>query len=249
MPMIREILLIAGLELRRMFRSPVSYVVGAVMQFILAVVFFSNLGSFEASGGGVSLTDAVVRPLFLSSGTMLLLAAPMLTMHLISEEYRQGTILTLLSSPVSMVSLAAGKFLGSMCLMVFLILLFTLMPLGLLLFADLNLNDLAVCVLATILYVLPVTAIGLYASSLATRPMLAAMACFGMLFLLWLSDLPRHSGNNWLSGLSDYISIMNHFQQLLRGLITPANICYVLLVSLFFIILSIRRLHNLRTLH
>ena len=244
-----DALLIARLELRRMFLSPVSYVAGAVLQFVLAIVFFSNLASFEATAGGVSLMDAVVRPLFFSAGTMLLLATPMLTMHLISEEYRQGTILLLLSSPIAMTSLVLGKFLGGLGLMLFLILLFTTMPAGLLLFATIDIADLAVCVLAATLYALPITAIGLYASSLASKPLLAAMSCFGMLFALWLSDLPRHSGQGWISNLSDHISIMNHYQQLLLGAVSLDSILYVFLASLFFILLSIRRLHNLRTLH
>ncbi|MGV0005739.1 MAG: ABC transporter permease subunit [Candidatus Porifericomitaceae bacterium WSBS_2022_MAG_OTU9] len=249
MAVIADSILIAKLEARRMFRSPTGYVAGAVLQFILAIVFFSNLSAFEAAAGGISLTDAVIRPLFFSAGTMLLLAAPMLTMHLISEEYRQGTMVILLASPISMMSLAIGKFMGAICLMVFLIILVATMPLGLLLFAPVNMADLGICIVATILFTIPVTAIGMYASSLASRPLLAAMAAFGMLFMLWLSDLPRHAGQSWLAELSDYMSIMSHYEQLLQGLATPADLCYFLLLALFFIMITIRRLHNLRTLH
>lgn len=250
MAVIADTILIAKLEVRRMFRSPMGYVAGAVLQFILAIVFFSNLAAFEAAAGGISLTDAIIRPLFFSAGTMLLLAAPMLTMHLISEEYRQGTMVMLLASPASMVAVTLGKFIGAICLMAFFIILVATMPLGLLLFAPVNMADLGICVVATVLFALPITAIGMYASSLASRPLLAAMAAFGMLFALWLSDLPRHAaGQGWLAELSDYISIMSHYEQFLQGLASPADLCYFFLLSLFFIILTIRRLHNLRTLH
>ena len=82
-------------------------------------------------------------------------------------------------------------------------------------------------------------ALGLYMSAIASQPTVAAIGSFGALLLLWIIDW---AGNS--SSVLEYISIMRHFENLLRGLIHSTDIFYFILFIAGFLILSIRRLDN-----
>jgi ABC-2 type transport system permease protein len=89
---------IAARELRSLFLSPLAWAILAVVLFILAFLFLSQLDlymSYQAqlammeSAPGV--TESVVAPLFSSATIVLLLVVPLVTMRLISEERRNRT--------------------------------------------------------------------------------------------------------------------------------------------------------------
>ena len=100
--MINNIILIATNELRRLFKSPLAWAILAVVQFLLAIFFYLLLSQYmQPSAGGQGLTEVVVSGMYQIAGVIMLLISPLLTMRLITEERRLGTIKLLFSSPVS----------------------------------------------------------------------------------------------------------------------------------------------------
>lgn len=97
-------LAIASREFLSMFRLPVGWVVTALYLAIAGLVF--GLVVLEP-GGAASL-----RAFFSVSGWLLLPVVPAISMRLMSEELRSGTIEPLLTAPVSDWSVALGKYLG-----------------------------------------------------------------------------------------------------------------------------------------
>ena len=96
-------------ELGSYFRTPAGWVITALFLFISGVIVWLT-----------ALTPgqpASLRAYFDLCGWMLLPIAPAVTMRLIAEEMRSGTIETLLTSPVSGAELVFGKYFGS-CLFV-----------------------------------------------------------------------------------------------------------------------------------
>jgi ABC-2 type transport system permease protein len=80
-------------------------------------------------------------------------------------------------------------------------------------------------------------------SAIASQPTVAAVGSFGALLLLWIIDWAgSNSGNG--SALFEYISIMRHFENLLRGLVSTVDVFYFILFIVGFLSLSIRRLDN-----
>jgi len=77
-------------------------------------------------------------------------------------------------------------------------------------------------------------------SAIASQPTVAAVASFGTLLLLWIIDWAGSNG----SALLEYISIMRHFENLLRGLVSTVDVFYFILFIVGFLSLSIRRLDN-----
>lgn len=244
------ILTIASREFKTLFLSPMAWSILAILQFILAFLFLTQVESFtslqpklaeiENSPG---LTDIIVPPLFGNAGIILLLVTPLLTMRLISEERRNKTLALLLSAPVSNIDIILGKYLGVLGLMLLIIVMITLMPLSLLCGGELDMGKLFANILALVLLVTAFTATGLFMSCIATHPTVAAMSTFGILLLLWILD--------WSVGMDDhpsrlfeYLSILRHFQAIQSGLISSKDISYFLLFITTFIVLSIRSLDN-----
>ncbi|MEF3076253.1 ABC transporter permease subunit [Methylobacter sp. Wu1] len=244
------ILAIAAREFKTLFLSPMAWTILAILQFILAFLFLSQVETFTmlqpkltAIEGAPGLTDIVVTPLFGNAAIILLLATPLLTMRLICEERRNKTLSLLLSAPVSNGDIIIGKYLGTLGLLLLIILLTALMPLSLLAGGELDFGKLFANMLALLLLVSTFAAIGLFVSCLAGHPTVAALGTFGLLLVLWLID--------WTTGIEDqrselfeYLSLLRHFQNVQTGLISTADISYFLLFTGTFILLSIRRLDN-----
>ena len=112
---------ITARELRGIFLSPVAWTLLAVVQGLLAWIFlvlvddFRDLqGRLAALDNAPGVTDLVAAPLFRVAAWVLLLLVPLLTMRLLSEERRTGTLDLLLSAPVGSVAIVLGKYLGVM---------------------------------------------------------------------------------------------------------------------------------------
>jgi len=92
-------------ELSAYFRSPIGYVFCAVYLFFSALFFRSVL-----VGGQSSLFPQIYNSMI----NIIMLILPILTMRLFSEERKQKTDQILLTSPVSIPALVAGKFTAAM---------------------------------------------------------------------------------------------------------------------------------------
>jgi ABC-2 type transport system permease protein len=240
---------IALRELRSMFLSPLAWTVLAVTQLILAWSFFTQIDFFfsiqsqlatVANAPGV--TDLVVMPTFEIASIILLMVTPLLTMRLISEERRNGSIALLLSSPLSMTQIVLGKFIGIVLFMLVFIIMLSLMPLSLLMGTELDLGKLAAGMFALMLLLSAFSAAGLYLSSLTNNPVVAAISSFGLLLLLWIISSNAGDASNTLSQLS----LLSHFAPMLRGLINTADVAYFILFIATFLLLTIRQMDSQR---
>jgi len=240
------ILTIAGRELRSLFLSPLAWAVLAVVQALCAYFFLLYLDLYlqlaprlAAVVDGPGVTGIVVAPLFSTAAIVLLLVVPLLTMRLVSEERQKQTLPLLLSAPVSMTDIVLGKFVGVFAFVSLMLALIALMPLSLLAGGELDLGLWAAGVLGMVLIVASFCSIGLLMSTLTAQPVVAAIGSFGVLLLLWVLNIAGDSGNE----LFAYLSLLSHYQPLLRGLVDTADIAYYLIIIVTCLILSVRRLH------
>jgi len=242
--------IIAGRELRSLFFSPLAWTILGITQLILAYMFLTQIDyylSIQPKLVGLrnapGVTDLVVAPLFGNAAVILLLITPLLTMRLISDERRNKTISLLFSAPVSISEIVLGKFLAIYAFLLIILALISLMPLSLLTVGQLDSGKFFACILALALLMAAFNALGLYMSAISSQATVAAVASFGALLLLWIIDWAgSNSGNS--SELLAYISIMRHYESLLRGLINTSDVLYFILFIASFLILSIRRLDN-----
>jgi len=243
---------IAGFEFRRLFLSPLAWIVLATVQFILALLFYMLLSQYlqqPALYSGLGLTEIVVAGFYQSAGFILLLTTPFLTMRLISEELRTGSIRLLLSSPVAITQLVLGKYLGMVLFMLCLLGMVSLMPLSLMLGTQLDYGQFAAAVLGLALLMCSLTAIGLFVSSLFHHPAIAATATFALTLLLWTSHIAGTNSTGAVAAVTNYLSTLRHYNNFTGGMFNSADFAYFLLLMLTSILLCIWRIDSLRTHH
>ena len=93
------------------------------------------------------------------------------------------------------------------------------------------------------------TATGVYMSTITSQPTIAAVSTFGLLLLLWIIDWTVSISNNQATEITQYLSMLKHYQPLINGVFTSSDVIYYLLFILTFLVLSIRRLHADRLQH
>ncbi len=248
---------LAARELRSLFLSPLAWSILAVVQFILAWLFLSQLNDFillqpqlKMIDNAPGASELVIAPIYGSAAFIMMMVTPLLTMRLISEERRSGSIALLMSAPISMTEIILGKFLGVFSFLLLMTIMLTLMPLSLFIAGPIDPGLLTALFMALSLLLASFTALGLYMSTLTLQPTVAAISTFGALLLLWILDWAGDKvGNESAGGLLSYLSILRHFEALGKGMFNSGDLIYYLLFTSLFLILSIRRLDADRLQH
>jgi ABC-2 type transport system permease protein len=247
------VLAIAGRELRSLFLSPLAWTLLAVVQLLLGYMFVTQIDFFlqlqprlASIPDAPGITEIIVAPVLGNAALVLLLIVPLLTMRLLADEVRNRTLPLLFSAPVSMTEIALGKYLGVIGFIAILMGLIGLMPLSLLTGGSLDFGALCSGLLGLFLLLAAFAAIGLFMSALTGQPAVAAIATFGALLMLWIIDW---SGDGGDGGLLAWLSMVRHYESLLRGVFRSSDLAYYLIVIVTFIVLTIRRLDSWRLQH
>lgn len=243
---------IAWRELRSLFLSPLAWALLAVVQLVMAYLFLSQLDAYlywqpQLAGmqGVPGVTDFIAAPFLQTAGFLVLWIAPAITMRVLSDERRNGTLPLLLSSPLSMTEIILGKFLGVYLFFLILLLMLAAMPLSLYAGTTPDAGKLAAGLIGLALLLGAFAAVGIFMSSLTDQPVVAAVSTFGLLILLWIIDWSGSERED-VSGLFRYLSLKTHLESFLKGLFSSTDVVYYLIVIAAFLVLSIRRLDNQR---
>ena len=241
----KNALIIARHELRRIFVSPLAWTVLAVSQLICGIVFVLSLIDYasnpDMTDQYTGVSDYVGAGLFGFATIVLLLVMPLMTMRLFAEERKSGSIDLLFSAPVSLTEIVLGKFLGLVGFMAAILALLALMPLSLLPATALDLGRIGAGLLGLLLMMLAFGAAGLFVSSLTREATIAAGGGFGLLLVVWLIQIRGYQENRFAE-LFSYLSLISHYESLRRGVFNTADIAYYVLFTALFLWLTVQRL-------
>jgi ABC-2 type transport system permease protein len=216
----RNVFYIAGKELRSYFVSPVAYVIVAFWLVAMGFFFWLSITSFG---------EASLRNVFGVVIILLLLISPALTMRLLSEESRTGTLELLLTAPVKDWSVVIGKFLGAFGLYIAMMALTLTYPLLLVLFGgNPDWGPIWSGYIGVLLLGMAFLAVGLFASSLTSNQMVAAVIAFVILLILYLISQVVSSV---AAGVGDFLSkfsLYDHFDPFPRGIIDLKDVIFYL---------------------
>lgn len=246
-------LTIAGRDLRVLFFSPAAWALLAVVMAIMGYLFLTQLEVYTQVHSQLlgmpdppGLTEVMVSSLYGSAGVVLLMIVPLITMRAFADERRGQTLSLLLAAPVSMRAIVAGKFLAVTGFLGVIAVLVLTMPLSLGGGADLDYGLLAAATLGLVLMLASFAALGVFVSSLTAQPVIAAGLSFGALLLLWILNWVGSSGDAPATPVLRYLSILSHYDPLLKGVFDTADVAYFLLFTLTFLALTVRRLDGER---
>ncbi len=124
----RNIWTLAKREYTNYFTSPIAYTVAFLFLGIVGLIFVLNLLSYSSNPFAASQAPDV-RIVTGPMAFLLLLATPALTMRLIADEVRMGTMELLLTAPIRDHELVIGKWFGALLFMMTLIAITLIYPL------------------------------------------------------------------------------------------------------------------------
>lgn len=243
-------------EIRFYFRSVTAYVTISIFLALSGYFFYSIFRYYtflsyqfiksNTYSGSLNLMDGVIRPLMGNISIILLLVLPLLTMRLLAEEKKQGTFELLLTYPVSDFAVVMGKFISALTIYAMMLLGTLLYPLLLAVYSDPEILSIASCYIGLFLMGSSFLSMGIFFSSITDNQLVAGVATFGVaLFFLivgWAAPFADTSISKFLAQLS----ILLHFDSFSKGIIDSNDITYYLLLTFFFIFLTLRSLESTR---
>lgn len=224
---------IAQRELSSMFRVPAGWIVIALFAFLTAVLFVNQTL--------VPGQPGTLRYFFLYAGWLLIPIAPAISMRLMSEEYRSGSIESLRTAPAGDWAVTLGKYLGSVGFLMLMLIPTLVYPVVLFLVSEPapDLGPIAAGYIMLLLVGMLYLAIGMLASSLTSSQTLAFLGTVMSLILLMVltSVIADQVGVRW-GGMLRSLSITNRVSELAKGVIDTATIAFFVLGSLWMLVLG-----------
>ena len=232
-----NIVAIARRELSSYYTSFLFYVVTAAFLVITGFFFAINVAYSRS---------AAVAPLFQTTYTILLLIAPILTMRLLAEEQRTGTIELILTSPVRDFELVVGKFLAGVGLLVSMMALTGFYPLLLAFYGQPDRGGIIGGYLGALLFGGTAVAIGLLTSSLTANQIVAAVLSFAILLILWVIDGVGGTFGGVTGSIATYLAVYTHFSDMTRGIVDTRDVVYFITMIVAALFLTIRSMETRR---
>lgn len=230
----RNTLAIAERELSAYFGSPMAYIVTGLFLAIAGFFFWLSV---------VNTLEATLRHVLGTLGVIFLFITPSLSMRLLADEQRTGTIELLLTNPVRDVEVVLGKYLASLVMLLAMLVPTLFYPFMLSLYGSPDQGPLLAGYLGIILLGATFLAVGLLASSLTQNQIVAALLTFGVLLFAWLSDAAAGFARGGLRDIFRQLSAASHFNDFPRGVIATGDLVYFLSViaaALFLTVISLQ---------
>jgi ABC-2 type transport system permease protein len=231
-------------ELRAYFVSPLFYVVAAVYYALTGFFFYTQLIYFVQYGFGVNILGnfwvAFLAGAPYSVSMVLLLVVPLLTMRLLAEEQRLGTIELLLTYPLRDGTIVAAKC--AACALVVAVLLAgtALYPAYLATIQPLPWQPIVASYLGLLLLGISFTACGIFVSALTESQVVAAVGTLGLLLLFWAATWNEAATSPTALRAVAQLAMFDHFEAFAKGVIDAGDVAYFAGVSGFFLFLTLR---------
>jgi ABC-2 type transport system permease protein len=213
----------------------VAYIV--ITLFLLLSGWFFSAALFLAN-------TADLRGLFSGVRLILLFFVPAISMRLLAEEKRSGTIEILSTMPLKNWQLVLGKFLPSFILIAVTILLTLVHYFTLLLIGGPDFGASFGGYLGTLFMAGVYLSIGLFTSSMTKNQIVAFITAFVIIFVLFLMDKVVIFVPSFMATFLEFLSTDYHYENIARGVIDSRDVIYFLSLTFFFLFLTVKSLET-----
>lgn len=241
----RNIWQIARRELGAIFVQPIAYIFGVVIIALTGYIFASELFLHATQPGALPVDVQSVLGLYTF---LYLFAMPALTMRLLSEEQRSGTMELLMTLPIRDGEVVLGKFVAGFIFYLLTTALTLIFPIILFTFGNPDPGPIWTAYLGVLLYGAALLGIGILASALSENQMVAFILGLGLILLLYLLTIPAQSfslGNTAVTILNE-LALSNHQSNFFSGLIVAKDVVYYLAVTAVTLFAATRVLESRR---
>jgi gliding motility-associated transport system permease protein len=225
----RNIWIIAKREFDHYFISPIAYVVAFLILGIIGFLFAINIYFFiqnALQSFGQTPEVTIITGVF---GFLLVFTIPAITMRLIADEARMGTLELLLTAPIRDFELIAGKWLGAFLFMLTILAVTLVFPLMLNSLVSPGIDQKLVIssYLGLMLVIASFLALGVGISAIFTNQIAALFVTFITFLLLWfVIGIPSQVLQGAASGVFQYLDMNSHYNALSNGSIKLSDLIY-----------------------
>jgi ABC-2 type transport system permease protein len=241
----RNVWTIAKREFNMYFVSPVAYVVAFTLLFILGLLFAGYFRGAAAFGGSPDLVSWVLGPFT----TLMLFVTPALTMRLMAEEQRTGTIELLLTAPVRDWEVVMGKWLAAVAFVSVMIMLTGVYGLILNNFSEpgLDLRAILVAYVGFFLMVAGILAVGVFVSTLFTNQIAAFFVTLAIMLALWIVSFVFQNETGTFAAIMNYLDFSGrYYDNFQQGVVDLTDLTYFVSVIALFLFLATRSVESRR---
>ncbi len=240
-------------EVGAYFNSALAWTLISVFIFVIGYVFMAMVGSYAEysltagsspyGGANLNLTDRVVVPTFWWMGFLLLFILPLLTMRLIADESRTGTLEMLYTYPLTEADIVLGKFFGALTVVLAMMGVSSSLFIALGRLTTVEWRVVASGFLGVFLVGCAFISFGMWASSISSSQIVAAAISYGGLLTSWLVVIVARKMEP-LKEVFGELSVMSHLEQMARGTLTTHQLVYYLAWTVLFLFLTTRMLES-----
>ncbi len=224
-------------ELLSEFCSPIAYVALSVF-LLLSGYFFSVILN--------STQEASLRYAFGNFSVTLLFLVPALTMRLLAEEKKTGTLEILMTAPVTEWEVVLAKFAAGWLLYLFVAAPTVIYVIFLRMYGQPDWGPIVTGYAGLALMGSVFVAIGLFASALASNQIVAAMLSFVILLGFWVLGFATQDATSVLGKVLAYLSLFEHYDTFRRGILDTKDLIYYISTTALFLFLTVRVVESRR---
>lgn len=231
-----NIWVIASREFKQYFVSPLAYAMAAMLYLLLGFLFYVNI-NFGLQNGQISPDGRIVMGPMI---TILVFITPLITMRLLADEQRMGTMELLLTAPVRDAELVVGKWLGALGFMVAVLIPTWIYPLIMNWMTQPGIDQgvLVTAYLGLALLLAAMLGVGTMISGVFKNPFVAFLATEGALLGLWVVGA-LGSGSGVGSQVAGYLGMVDHYyNNLYRGVIQITDVTYYVSLTVLALFLG-----------
>ncbi len=226
-------------ELRSYFSSPIGYVCVAALAALYGLFYFMVM----ATGSSSYIPRYVYNTMFNFS----MLVIPIITMKSMTDDQKNKTDQILLTAPVGVTAIVAGKFLASFFVFLLASTLGLLPAVAMSFFASPSWGEIIGNYIGTLLYGGAMISIGVFISSLTISQIIAAIGTFAVsVFLMYVDSLASSINNAAVGTFVEWISFSKRYSVFTQGLFSVSSAVFFLSVMAIFIFLTARRIESRR---
>ena len=225
------------------------------MAYVVSAAFLAITGFFFVASVSDAFAEASIRGYLAGAIFFMIFMSPALTMRLIAEEQKLGTLELLLTSPLREFEIVMGKFIAAFVMTMIMVVLSLYFVIVLFVYGDPDIGPLLSGLGGLTLYAAATLSVGLFASALSSNQIVGLVVGSGILTALTIIDFvsARLSGvgsqilDAFQLGASFSVFDLDsfgvaeggHFADFARGIISMTDIVYYLSLTAVFLLLTV----------
>ena len=247
-------------EIRSYFTSPIAYAVMAGFLLIAGYFFYAILSSFlqyalrasmqaqyyQMAPPSVNVNNLALRPFFYNVAIIMVFAVPLITMRLVAEEKKSGTMELLLTSPIRSTEFILGKYFAAFVLYAVMVACTFFYQLILFAHGSPEFGQVFTSYAGLFLLGGAFIAVGIFISTLTENQIVAGFITVILLLFFWVIGWASDFAGSTLGSILGYLSLTTHFDEFAQGVIDMKNIILYLSFIVFFLFLTLMSMESAR---